>query len=157
MSASLSQRLFGITFKPEPVHSVTELLSKVARASRAATQGVIVARSDDTVEDARKLFNDMNLHHLPVLAGSRPIGIVSATDLLQFYANPTHANPATTPLAEILTKDPQTIEEQAPISELIGTLAHSHFRCLLVVSSDGEFKNIVTTRDLVRFLEMTME
>lgn len=156
MPASLSQRLFGITFRPEPANSVGELIRKVTRASRAATQGVIIARSDDTVEDARKLFNEVNLHHLPVLAGTKPIGVVTATDLLRFYADPTHGDPATSPLSRILTKHPETIEEQAPISELIGRLAHSHFRCLLVVSTDGEFRNIVTTHDLVRFLEMTM-
>lgn len=157
MPTPLSQRLFGISFRPESADSVGDLVKKVTRASRAATRGVVIARSDDTVEDARKLFDDADLHHLPVLAGTKPAGIVSATDLLRFYADPTHGDPATTPLADIMTENPQVIEEQAPIGELIGTLAHSRFRCLLVVSGDGEFKDIVTTRDLVRFLEMTME
>ena len=157
MKPPLSQRLFGVTFRPEPADSVAALVKKVTAASRLATRGVVIARADDTVEDARRLFDDADLHHLPVLEGNQAVGIVSATDLLHFYADPAHGDPASTLLAEVMTKDPQVIEERAPIGELIGTLAHSRFRCLLVVSSNGEFKDIVTTRDLVRFLEMTME
>ncbi len=157
MAASLSQRLFGVSFRAEPAHSVADVLNKVARAQREATQGVIIGRSDDTVADARKLFDSADLHHLPVLEDTKPVGIVSVTDLLQFYADPNHGDPTTTSLREIMTMDPQLIEQQAPMQELISTLAHSRFRCLLVVSANGEFKNIVTTRDLVRFLEMTME
>ena len=38
--------------------------------------------------------------------------------------------------------------------ELVEILAHSPFRSLPVLAEDGELWAIVTTRDLVRFLEI---
>jgi CBS domain-containing protein len=155
MSSPLAERLFGIHFKPEPARCVRELLTKV-RAAAGQSGDVVVSRRDDKVADAYKLFGTHDLHHLPVLDGTRLVGIVSATDLLGFFAESDPSRATVTSLSEVMTPDPEVVSEQAPIAELVRKLAHAPFHCLPVVTADGRFVDIVTTRDLVRFLEATM-
>jgi CBS domain-containing protein len=52
---------------------------------------------------------------------------------------------------------PEVIHEAAPIGELVRRLSQAPFRCLPVVNEQLDFVDIVTTRDLARFLEATME
>ncbi len=47
----------------------------------------VVAQIDTTVRDAIALMERSKRRHLPVLAGGRPVGIVSLGDLLHFVAN----------------------------------------------------------------------
>ena len=157
MNAPLVQRLFGISFKAEPAHTVRELVTRVRDASGDRGRKLIVGRAGDTVVEVYKLFESWDLHHLPVLSDSSVIGIVSSTDVLRFFADPAHSNAAQTTLAEIMTSDPRVINADAPLSTLIKILASSNFQCLPVVDDDGAIFEIVTTRDLVRFLELTME
>lgn len=156
MSAPLVERLFGIHFKPEPARTVRELLAKV-RAAAGQSGDIVVARRDDTVADAARLFETHDVHHLPVLDGARVVGIVSATDLLRCFVREDAASAGQSPLARVMTADPEVILDTAPIQELARRLAHAPFRCLPVVSEGAEFIDIATTRDLVRFLELCME
>jgi CBS domain-containing protein len=143
--------LFGIAIKPEPVRTVAELLVEVREGSKQ----VVVARLDDTVDDALKLFDSYDMHHLPVLDAERVVGIVSATDLLRHFARADSAG-GSVPVAEVMTTEPEVIEAAAPVHKLVRRLAHAPFRCLPVVQGDC-FLDIVTTRDLVRYLESIME
>jgi len=152
MSAPLSKRLFGIggAHVAETVEDVVLRL----REHEPPDKRVIVARRDDKVADAFKLFKNFDLHHLPVLAGNQVVGIVSTTDLLEFFSSTTLMDPGEAPLADIMTKDPQVVRKDTPVKALIQVLAHSAFRCLPVINAHGEIWDIVTTRDLVRLLEL---
>ncbi len=153
MSAPLSQRLFGITGN-DPSNTVEGVIERLRGESAERGRQVIVARREDSVADAHKLFRSFELHHLPVVDGNRVVGIVSATDLLEFFANEGLMDPADAPLVDIMTSEPETIRKSAPIREVIKILAHSKFRCLPVVDDRNEIWDIVTTRDLVRLLEL---
>ncbi len=153
MSAPLSQRLFGITGN-DPSSTVEGLVERLRKETLEGGQRVIVARCDDTVADAYKLFESFDLHHLPIVEGARVVGVVSSTDLVKFFANEGLMDPEDAPLADIMTKNPETIRKSAPIRDVIKVLAHSKFRCLPVLNEQDEIWDIVTTRDLVRFLEL---
>jgi CBS domain-containing protein len=155
MTSPLAERLFGIAFKPEPARSVRDLVRKVRTASGQIGK-IAISRRDDTVADAQALFENADLHHLPVLEGTRLVGIVSTMDLLRFFSHGDASAAPTTRLGEVMTSNPEVISETAPIGELVRRLAQAPFRCLPVVDDDLNFVDIVTTRDLVRFLEATM-
>ncbi len=155
MSAPLSQLLFGIGTHGDRVQLVEDLVERLRAAAGSGDDRVVVAQLEDTVGDAHRLFRAFDVHHLPVVSGAQVIGIVSATDLLNFYADNQLQDPNEVPLKTIMTADPQVIRKDAPVDELIHTLARSQFRCLPVVNATGELWDLVTTRDLVRFLEMT--
>lgn len=158
MPAPISQRILGITAKLGQPGTVEELVRRLRDqtpgSAESGQQRVIVAQQDDTVADAYKLFKNIDLHHLPIVSGATVVGIVSSTDLLDFFATTTLLDPNEERLREIMTPDPKTLRKDAPVSELIHTLANSPFRCLPIVSGQDEIWDIVTTRDLVRWLEL---
>lgn len=154
MSAPLSQRLFGISFGRGPIEHVGALVEELRRAHPEGVGRVIVAQVDDSVADAQTLFQRLDLHHLPVVRGSHVVGMVSATDLLKFFSSTPLLDPQEIPLSEIMTPEPQVIRKDAPMRELIHTLAHARFRSLPVVNEHGEIWDIVTTRDLVKYLDL---
>ena len=155
MEAPLSQRLFGIR-KVHPANTVRELLEEVRGRPPQGGPRVIVARRDDTVADAYALFSKFDLHHLPVVEGAKVIGIVSATDLLGFFATRGASDATRVRLEEVMTPEPQVISVETSVRDTVGILAHASFRCLPVVNPTGEIYDIVTTRDLVRFLEVSI-
>jgi CBS domain-containing protein len=157
MSVPISQRLFGIGGKHNPSQSVESMVERLREHNGEGDKRVIVAQLDDTVADANKLFKTFDLHHLPVVSGTKVVGVVSSTDLLTFFENSPLMDQSEAPLMSIMTADPQVIRKDASVRELVQTLAHSRFRCLPVVHPNGDIWDIVTTRDLVRFLELCWE
>lgn len=142
--------------KLRPSNSVGEMLEALREQAGDGTRRVIVAQLEDSVADARALFRQFDLHHLPVVAGSQIVGIVSATDVLEFFAEHRELDPSKIQLSEIMTPEPDTIGRDASIAEAIRTLAAARFRSLPVTSPTGDIWDIITTRDLIRFLEMSI-
>ncbi len=154
MATPLAQRLFGLRLHEEVADNVEYVVERLRAASPERRRPVIVGQVTDRITDAHYLFETNDLHHLPVVSGRHVVGIVSTTDLLRFYSNGAALDPEEAYLQDIMTPQPEVIEKAAPIQKLIGILAHSSFRCLPVLDTDGELWDIVTTRDLVRFLEL---
>lgn len=154
MTTPLAQRLFGLRLGEEITDSVEYVVERLRAASVDRQRPVIVGQLTDLVGDAQYLFETQNLHHLPIVSGKHVVGVVSSTDLLRFFSTAPGSDPDETSLRDIMTPDPEQIAKDAPIRDLVRTLAHSRFRCLPVTDSNGELWDIVTTRDLVRFLEL---
>lgn len=156
VNASLTQRLFGFG-RLAPSNTVAEMLQKVHGRPPEGGPSVIVAQRDDTVAEVYALCQRLDLHHVPVVSGKKVVGIVSSKDLLDFFASDAERAPAEVTLEEVMTRDPETVRKDASIREAIRVLAHSTFRCLPVVDADGEVYDVLTTRDLVLFLELSFE
>lgn len=152
MPTPLSQRLFGLT--TEDPDTVATLVERLQRQTPEGHGRVIVAQTNDSVADAYELFGRFNLHHLPVVSGTKVVGIVSSTDLLEFFASAPLMDAADVPLQDVMTKNPHVVMKDTTIREVIRVLAHSTFRCVPVVTDAGDIWDILTTRDLVRLLEL---
>lgn len=155
MDVPLAQRLFGIR-ELHPTNTVRDLLEKVRGLPPEGGPRVIVAQRNDTVTDAHALFSRFDLHHLPVVDGAKVVGIVSTTDLLRFFVANEAAAAAGALLQEVMTPEPEVISVEASIRKAVGILAHASFRCLPVVNPANEIYDILTTRDLVRFLDVSI-
>lgn len=154
MGRRLSQFLFGAVGKGAGKQTVDELIARLRRESGEAEHRLIVAHVDDTVAEAHEAFRSHDFHHLPVVEGAKVVGIVSLTDLLTFFSSNPLVDPAEVRLQQIMTPMPQVIRRDAHVEDLVKTLAHSSFRCLPVVNENDDLWAIVTTRDLVRLLEL---
>lgn len=116
---------------------------------------VIVACPGDSVDDACQLFLRFNLHHLPVIAArddETVIGMVSTIDVMRFLAEHPARDPKTTPLRKIMTIAPVTIGYDTTIQQAAEILATATFQALPVVNGNGRILGIVTTRDIVCYL-----
>jgi CBS domain-containing protein len=130
-------------------------VSVIMRGKIGRGQQLVVGLPDYSLDDAQKLFASYDIHHLPVvesLADPKLLGIVSSTDVLRFYFTPKPRGPRDVRLADMMTKDPVTIRPDTAIRDAVSKLAQAAFNSLPVVTSEGRLAGIVTTRDIVRYL-----
>jgi CBS domain-containing protein len=157
MSETGLKRMFARGGKSPPPETVEEFVSFLRAHGSGEQPRVIFAQLDDTVAEAHQLFRTHDLHHLPIVSEEKVVGIVSATDLLTFFSTSSMLDPGETRLEEIMTPGPQVISRHQPVRDLVKILAHSPFRCLPVMDDNDKLWAIVTTRDLVHFLELNYE
>lgn len=161
MSSRISQTLISIGLRSNG-ETVGSLLERLRKVGPTRDGRVVVGHEADTVSDALSLFKQFDVHHLPIVSSdpnavNRVIGIVSSTDLLELFKNSPLEDPAEVTLGSIMTKEPRVVSRDAPAREVIAILAHAPFHSLPVVDLSGEIWDIVTTRDLVRYLELVYE
>ncbi len=123
---------------------------------------VILADPDTPINEALATMKRQHIRRLPVVKGSRLVGIVSDRDLL--YASP---SPATTlsvwemnyllskvSVKDVMTKDVKTITEDTPIEEAARIMADNKIGGLPVMRGD-QVVGVITETDLFKiFLEM---
>ena len=110
-----------------------------------------------------KIFSESNFHHLPVVSGSRFMGILSFVDLMKvsftdgFGVNkdqPVYeVFDRTLSVEDIMTKeqDAVTLSSNQTIREAAEVLAQGDFHSLPIVD-EGELIGLVTSADLIHFL-----
>jgi CBS domain-containing protein len=156
MSSRISQTLISIGLRSTG-ETVGTLLQRLRKAGPTHDGRVVVGHEEDTVSDALSLFKQFDVHHLPIVSNNKVIGIVSSTDLLELFKTSPLEDPAEITLGSIMTKQPRVVSREAPAREVITILAHAHYHSLPVVDPSGEIWDIITTRDLVRYLELVYE
>jgi CBS domain-containing protein len=156
MPNSISQQLIGLGLRSagETVETLVLRLRKVAPGTKAH---VVVAHAADAVSDASKLFGAFDVHHLPIVDGGKVIGIVSTTDLLKLFQASPLEDPTEITLGSIMTPNPTVVTRSTSVREVINILAQAPFHSLPVVDESGAIWDILTTRDLVRYLKLIYE
>lgn len=105
---------------------------------------------DQTVVEAAFRMRELSVRHLPVMRGSRLVGIVSHRDLAILEAI-SGAHPSDLTVADAMTPDPYTVSPSTPLREVAAMMADKKFGAVLVVD-DGRPTGIFTTTDAVRLL-----
>lgn len=110
----------------------------------------VEAERCETVEDAIAMMEAHEIHHVPVMSGSRLKGIISQRDLLQAKSQQGDRF-LKTPLEQICKSDVLTVGPVVPIDEVARLLLERHVGSAVVVDS-GFVVGIFTTSDLLRFV-----
>jgi CBS domain-containing protein len=117
---------------------------------------VVVALPEYPLSRAQTWFARYDVHHLPVvedLDDQVVIGIVSTVDVVHYHANNPGADLSKVPIGDVMVKNPDTITEDTTIREVIKRLAKAQYMCLPVVNRSGKSIGIVTTRDIIRYID----
>lgn len=124
-----------------------------------------MARNPESVHEkqraseVRKAMAERGVHHIPVVSGSRFIGLITANDLLRVSWGDTNVQDARTidalldtlSIRDVMNEDVITIAHDATVREAAEKLAQGSYHSLPVV--DGEdLVGIVTSTDLIRYL-----
>ncbi len=83
-------------------------------------------------------------------ADERVIGVVTERDIMKRIVNEGR-DPATTPLSEIMTRDPRVARETDDLLDWLRIMSNERFRRLPVVDADGRIVTVFTQGDFVSF------
>jgi CBS domain-containing protein len=78
-------------------------------------------------------------------------GIFTERDLLRRVAVPGR-DPRTTPLGDVMTRDPETLEPDALIAYAINRLHNASYRTIPLIDAQGRPIGIMTVNDIVQWL-----
>jgi len=110
-----------------------------------AGQTPLTVTRDTTVTDAALRMQTFNKGAVMVVEGSRLVGIFTERDAL-FRVVAARRDPATTPIGDVMTRDPQTIHPDQPFVEALRMMHEGRYRHLPVVE-DGRPLGMVSSRD----------
>lgn len=118
----------------------------LARPTRA--RGILVtARPDETVHDAARRMAEHSCGSVLVMGTDGALaGIFTERDLLVRVVAPGR-DPAVTPVAEVMTREPETIDAEASVREAVRRMDEGAFRHLPVVE-DGRVVGVLSARDI---------
>ena len=119
---------------------------------------VLTVDLDASLEQVHELFERRRIRHAPVVEHGQLVGIVSDRDLLR------HVSPFIGTISErqqdlstlkrhahqVMTRNPVTIAEDAPLAEAIDALLLHRISCLPVLDLRGHLVGLLTLRDVLK-------
>lgn len=127
--------------------------------SQIMTTEPITLNTTQNLSEARQIFIEKGIHHLPVVTGKRLIGILSYTDVLRidsgelYKQSPEQSDAMLDSLSSIeavMTKDPTAIKHDDTVRDAAEILAQGNFHSLPVIEND-ELTGIITSTDLMKY------
>lgn len=137
-----------------------EQMKKREPVSHIMTKQLITLNHTNNLHDAEAMFKEHGIRHIPVVSGTKLIGMLSYTDLMRIsFVEGVSSGGDTTDTAiydmlsieQVMVSEPETISSSMTIKEVAEVLAKREFHALPVVDND-QLVGIVTTTDLIRFL-----
>ena len=124
------------------------------------TTDVLCVRDNQQLSDVTALFRENQIHHVPVLKGKKPVGIISTQDIFKliFDVDSTDDRMLDTLLnhnykiTDVMTSKLVILDEGSTIKDVAKLLIDSSYHSVLVVDNKGDLTGIVTTTDLVKYL-----
>ncbi len=135
-------------------------MNVLAPVSTIMTTNLITVNPADTLSVVKEIFDENNIHHLPVVRYKKIVGIISKTDFLYFLrgfndnaevAMIEDARLKVYTAEDIMTKGLAKVESTDRILTVIDVLSINRFHAIPIVDND-ELVGIVTTHDIIKTL-----
>lgn len=133
-------------------------MEKEVSVSQIMTTNLVNLNLDDSLYKAEELFKKHHIRHLPVIAGTKLVGILSYTDLLRLgYADAVDGvhdadnfiyNTLT--VEQVMMGKPVFVSVGTSVKEVSKILSEREFHALPVVDADNDLVGIITTTDLIK-------
>ncbi len=105
---------------------------------------------DGTVGEAISLMQARGAGCLAVTANRLPIGVLTERDILTKVL--ARNLPQTAPVADVMTRDPEVVQEGSSVAAVIRAMHVGGFRHMPVVDSSGCLAGVVSVRSIVEYL-----
>lgn len=138
----------GIIHKNMPTESQAAQVSNVKRFESGVVKDPITIPPDMTVREVLNLIHKFRISGLPVVEGSKVVGIVTNRDL-RFETN------LDQPIRNIMTLKERlvTVNEGASREEAMALLHKYRLERVLVVNNDFELRGLITVKDIIKTSE----
>ncbi|MAT55492.1 MAG: CBS domain-containing protein [Saprospirales bacterium] len=136
-------------------------MNLIAPVSTIMTKNVIAVTPEDDLMKVKEIFDNYNIHHLPVVKYKQLVGIISKTDFLHFLhgfkGNDVDKFLDETRLKawkaeEIMTKGLAKVDSEEPIRTILDVFLINRFHAVPIVDKNDELVGIVTTYDIIKAL-----
>jgi CBS domain-containing protein len=132
--------------------------------SEIMTRNIITLHVNDKLGDAKKIFEEKLIRHIPVVSGKGIIGMLSYVDILKVSFPDVSLDEKNIEtfvydmftIEQVMTKNLFMVPPNSTIKEVAMLLAEKGFHALPIVEDD-ELVGIVTTTDLIKFLVKHMD
>jgi CBS domain-containing protein len=124
------------------------------------TRDVISVHVGQKLSEVNQIFRQNPIHHLPVLDGKKPVGIISTLDIFKLIFNVEGTDQRMAEamldhqfsLRDVMQRRIQTLSTKATVKDAAGILRDGALHSVLVVDDNGDLAGIVTTTDLICYL-----
>jgi CBS domain-containing protein len=104
-------------------------------------------KSDDTLQRAARIMDELNVGALPVFENDRLVGMLTDRDIV-VRSTSAGQDPRTTPVKEAMTIDPLTLHPDASVEDVLRMMEEHQLRRMPVLDSTGALVGIVSLGDL---------
>ncbi len=123
------------------------------------TKKIYVVSPNDSISEAARITKEKEIKHLPVVKGSKIVGILSDRDIKEYVPSKAtsldvyelHYLLARTKVKEIMKKKIFTTNPDTPIEEAALTMHDNNIGCLPVIDKN-DLIGIISDRDIFRVL-----
>lgn len=126
--------------------------------SAIMTKDPISVNVTNKVSEVADIFNERNIHHIPVVSGEKLIGIISKTDIERIsYVSNVQDEKANTAIydmlkiEQVMTDQVDTVQESDEIRDAARKFAKGSYHALPVLEGE-KLSGIVTTTDVIKYL-----
>ncbi|HZV71822.1 MAG TPA: CBS domain-containing protein [Saprospiraceae bacterium] len=112
------------------------------------SRNVITASADDTLSVARSIFLKNKVHHLPIVEGSKLVGILTTYDLFKITGPNKDYDKIF--IKDVMTTHIATLEPEDKIGSAAELFLENLFHAVPIVK-EGELKGIVTSFDVIKY------
>ena len=124
------------------------------------TTDVLSVHIRQKLSEVNEIFRENMIHHIPVLDGKFPIGIISTKDILKLIYNIDTQDERMIDaimdhnfsIEEVMSKDLITLPDTSTIKEAAKVLRFSTIHSIIVTNKSSEMEGIVTSTDLIQYL-----
>jgi IMP dehydrogenase len=131
----------GVVHRNCAVEEQVEMVKRVKRAEALIIRDVITVTPEDSVGQALALMEKHNISGLPVVDGTRLVGIVTGRDVR--FAQPSLS------VRQVMTKEVVKAEEGISIDEAQRLLRDHKIEKLPIVKKTGELTGLITFKDIL--------
>ncbi|OZA90650.1 MAG: hypothetical protein B7X57_11105, partial [Erythrobacter sp. 34-65-8] len=110
----------------------------------------VACAPDVTIRDAVRLMADRDVSTLAICTHERLVGIFTDKDLRKRVAAREIA--FDTPIADVMTAQPQTLSTHASVAEAMAMMASGGFRHIPLLDASGKLAGILSATDILSFL-----
>jgi len=113
------------------------------------TRDLVTVKETDDLALAESILRLGGIRHLPVVRGSRLVGLVTQRDLLR--ASVPGAASRAALASDVMSPNPTTVSPESSLADAARILLRHKYGCLPVCEGDGTLVGIITESDFVRF------
>ena len=138
----------GIVHKNLPIEAQAREVLRVKKFESGVIHDPITVTPDKTIREVLELTRSKNISGVPVVVGSRAVGIVTHRDL-RFETQ------LDAPVSKIMTPQERliTVRENAPKDEVLALLHKHRIEKVLVVDQAFNLKGMITVKDFQKATE----